>query len=894
MPIAGDVVVRFLGDLTQLNQSFDQVDARQKATATTAAASTVELKAAQAELRTAMAATTAEGGANADNMNRLADAEKRVAIAAAEAKEAHLALKEQLGIVKAEETALGEATAEVTAELGSMFALFAFAEGIKSFLEHTQQSVLQLELLHEKTGINITTLAGIEHVAESAGVKFESVSTALTRLSRAQQLAAEGNTAQISAFDRIGIKIDEIKRLNPEELFFRVGEALANSKTHAEANASAFQLLGRGGSALIPIFKQGGDELKALVEEAGRASGVTAEAGKSALEWEAAEARFAETTRALAIPAMNMLVPVMKSIEHLGVIIANGWRAIGATIGGVLLAAFDSLQATAQSTHDLLHGNVTQAWEDIKKGAKSGLDDYRGILVQFRDIHKNADASIADIWKEHKPFEALDEDFEHVVTKSKGATEKLIADAKAVENAQVAAAEGLKKANQLAYDQGKIDADTWANRDIAATMLARKAHEDYFKRLIEIHKAAKDSAKVAADEKNLEAEKQKTVNELLDRQDKITKQLKDETHKFHLTEAKEIEAVIGKRKDELTQVQLLDQNWQQFIPRWVLDSKKLAEALKDIGVTGLDQMRQKVDAAKKAEEALNTAGITKGRLWLEVQKAKLQATIALAQAEGKSAHAEVQALHVLEVKLRQFDRELVRTRVTAQETWQSSRDALETFKFDALSAFQALSQGGEAFGQALEQAMGKLVASLAQMWARFFFEKGIADIFFHPALGAAELAAAAGLEVLAGVAGGLGHSSGGGGSKETSSSGGNPITSASAVSAPNPTQAQNVPHLAEGGLVTGPTLLMAGDARSGGASRNTEAIIPLHNREAMEEIAGAIADRIGAGGGAAHFNIGGVISSDNLNKVLRQASRQVGKRQARLKSGTSFRVTRRA
>ena len=65
-----------------------------------AAASTRELKTAQEEFRAAIAAVSAEGGNTTDNLQRLSEAEKNLALAAAAAKQEHAALKDSLGVAK--------------------------------------------------------------------------------------------------------------------------------------------------------------------------------------------------------------------------------------------------------------------------------------------------------------------------------------------------------------------------------------------------------------------------------------------------------------------------------------------------------------------------------------------------------------------------------------------------------------------------------------------------------------------------------------------------------------------------------------------------------------------------------------------------------------------------
>jgi len=85
-----------------------------------------------------------------------------------------------------------------------------------------------------------------------------------------------------------------------------------------------------------------------------------------------------------------------------------------------------------------------------------------------------------------------------------------------------------------------------------------------------------------------------------------------------------------------------------------------------------------------------------------------------------------------------------------------------------------------------------------------------------------------------------------------------------------------------------PTLAMVGDSRGGGSGR--EGILPLDDPAAMDAIAGALASRMGRGGNT--YNIDGVISSDTLQKVMKQMSAEVEQNNVPLAASHARRVVR--
>jgi hypothetical protein len=82
---------------------------------------------------------------------------------------------------------------------------------------------------------------------------------------------------------------------------------------------------------------------------------------------------------------------------------------------------------------------------------------------------------------------------------------------------------------------------------------------------------------------------------------------------------------------------------------------------------------------------------------------------------------------------------------------------------------------------------------------------------------------------------------------------------------------------------------MIGDSKSGGSQR--EAAIPLDDPQAVK----AIVDALGGGGGnQIHVHVKGMISPDNLSKVVTQINRKVKGRQLTLHSSNSLRLTKRS
>jgi hypothetical protein len=502
MPLnVGDAVLTFLGDTSQLDQVFARVPEQADAAMSAAAVSVDQfgdaLKGVEYELDYTAANAAFAGGEIKETMGA-------AGASAAQLEEKIRLVKERMAELAYQASIAGQATAILRqgfGELGDVLVAALGIEAFKSQIEGVQKSILALELLSEKTGIAITTMAGIEHVSQAAGVGFEQVSTALTRLSRAQILAIEGGQQQVTAFRRIGISTSELKSLAPEELFYRVGEALANSSSHGAAAASAFALLGRGGAALIPIFQQSQQELRGMVDEAAKSSGVTKDAANSAREWEAQTTNLSEAWRSVLIPLMKGAVPVIRAVETAASSVAMIIRDLASALGGIGLVFIDQAKAMGTIFDDVIHGNFAKLESDGKQLAETMTHDLLGIGVQFKQEWANTADYIKHVWSDVKPLKPIKDDFSDLAANQKD----LVKVAKSALDEQLANIDAWKAKQHAAYATGATDAATWAVAELHATDAAAIAHEDYLRKIIEIYAKAGEIEKARAATQELAA-----------------------------------------------------------------------------------------------------------------------------------------------------------------------------------------------------------------------------------------------------------------------------------------------------------------------------------------------------------------------------------------------------
>lgn len=111
-----------------------------------------------------------------------------------------------------------------------------------------------------RTGLDNATFQRASNVFERRGSSTAVFETSLEKTADAIQSIREGQDegakAQ-TAFARLGITLDDIKKKNHQEVFFEIAANLKNAQMSAEKIAALKDIFGKNAGELIPVFKEG-------------------------------------------------------------------------------------------------------------------------------------------------------------------------------------------------------------------------------------------------------------------------------------------------------------------------------------------------------------------------------------------------------------------------------------------------------------------------------------------------------------------------------------------------------------------------------------------------------------------------------------------------------------
>ncbi len=294
--------------------------------------------------------------------------------------------------------------------LAGAFSVGIFAGAIRDAIDYADE----LGKLAQRTGIAVETLGGLGYAADLAGVNMEQIARSSRNLAQNMAEAAGGNKEAMRAFEALGMSVKNadgsLKSI--DVALAEIADKFASYADGPEKAALAQEIFKKGGEELIPLLNQGGESLRALVEEFNRYGGVSTETAKRAETFNdtltkiqmISGALFREIASAL-LPTLQALLDEFVSLKASG----DGFKTVAEGIAGAIkvlgvaatgvVAVFKSLGSSIASVVGALvqavQGNFGQAWEILKQGGADVITSISDAITSASNIWNAETATIA-------------------------------------------------------------------------------------------------------------------------------------------------------------------------------------------------------------------------------------------------------------------------------------------------------------------------------------------------------------------------------------------------------------------------------------------------------------------------------------------------------------------
>lgn len=172
-------------------------------------------------------------------------------------KSARAKLKNLTGQIKKMGVVMAAAATAVVGAVGLM---------VKNYVEAGDW----IDKMSKRTGIGATALSELAYAADISGASLNDVEKSVKKMAKAITDADEGLESYLRVFRRLGLDVEKLKAMSPEDQFLKIGRAIARLGDESLQAATAQEVFGRAGTTLLPLFKESTEEINRLRGEAHR------------------------------------------------------------------------------------------------------------------------------------------------------------------------------------------------------------------------------------------------------------------------------------------------------------------------------------------------------------------------------------------------------------------------------------------------------------------------------------------------------------------------------------------------------------------------------------------------------------------------------------------------
>lgn len=171
--------------------------------------------------------------------------------------------------------------------------------------------------MSQRTGISVEALSELGFAAEQSGTDLETLETGIRKMQRSITDAAQGSTSAQEALSLLGLTVQQLSGLSPEDQFKLIADRIAQIKDPTVRAAAAMELFGRSGTNLIPLLSGGAKGIEGLQEQA-RRLGLTmsTEDARAAEEFGDVLDALTKVVKRLFVAVGSALAPMLKEFAE--------------------------------------------------------------------------------------------------------------------------------------------------------------------------------------------------------------------------------------------------------------------------------------------------------------------------------------------------------------------------------------------------------------------------------------------------------------------------------------------------------------------------------------------------------------------------------------------------
>jgi len=270
--------------------------------------------------------------------------------------------------LKEAENAVNKFAKQTAGILTGAFAFDKILGGLSSAIDKGDQ----LQDLANRFGISASALQEVGNAASLSGAGVEDVASAMNKLAVNAGKAIGGDDAMIASFEKLGLTVSDLQGMSPQDIFFKLSEAVAGANDPLEAFAQAQEVAGKSVGALMETLRMGPD----AIQQMGQGMGTWSDDTIAQLAAASDEIKSFQNTMMIAFgSAAQFINPMIKGFKFMAEQIAMAMAMVGEALTGNLAGAKAISDEMKKSKAEFNKGDQPKAAGkpmDLEGGAGGG------------------------------------------------------------------------------------------------------------------------------------------------------------------------------------------------------------------------------------------------------------------------------------------------------------------------------------------------------------------------------------------------------------------------------------------------------------------------------------------------------------------------------------------
>lgn len=143
----------------------------------------------------------------------------------------------------------------------------AAAVGFAYFVKVTSEGIDANAKFARRVGVSYDQLKALQYAAGLAGIESEALNKSLERMSDTLGAAFKGESGAVEAFEKIGLSVERLQMMRPEQRFEAISQAISRIPDPSERINAARDIFGKQGGALLELFGGGASAIADATEK---------------------------------------------------------------------------------------------------------------------------------------------------------------------------------------------------------------------------------------------------------------------------------------------------------------------------------------------------------------------------------------------------------------------------------------------------------------------------------------------------------------------------------------------------------------------------------------------------------------------------------------------------